>query len=103
MSQTQEDIPNAIPDVMLHDMLSKALPAVLQDMLAPVINLEMLKRKEALTEKEVEALYGISAYTLKAKRQKGGGPVYYQGVERGAVLYTHAAVKNYLDTLKKKV
>lgn len=84
-------------------MISESLPSVLQDMLTPVVNLEILKRKEALTEKEVEALYGISAYTLRAKRQKGGGPIYYQGVERGAVLYTHAAIRSYLDTLRKKV
>lgn len=62
--------------VMFETVVSESFQVVLQNMLAPVVSLELLKRKEALTEKEVEALYGISANTLRTKRARGGGPAY---------------------------
>ena len=65
--------------VMFETVVSESFQSVLQNMLTPVVNLELLKRKEALTEKEVEALYGISANTLRTKRARGGGPTYRQG------------------------
>lgn len=86
----------------LRTALCESLPHVLEDILAPVANLEMLKHKEALSEKEVQDLYGISANTLRTKRLRGGGPVFRQGPERGAVLYTHKDILAYLENIKKK-
>ena len=39
--------------VMFETVVSESFQVVLQNMLAPVVSLELLKRKEALTEKEV--------------------------------------------------
>ena len=88
--------------VMFETVVSESFQSVLQNMLTPVVNLELLKRKEALTEKEVDALYGISANTLRTKRARGGGPTYRQGPERGNVLYTHKDIVKYLENIKKR-
>lgn len=88
--------------VIFETIVSESFQSVLQGMLTPVVNLELLKRKEALTEKEVEALYGISANTLRTKRTRGGGPAYRQGPGRGTVLYTHKDIVNYLENIKKR-
>jgi hypothetical protein len=65
-----------------------------------VVRLELLKRKETLTTEEVEALYGLNASTLRKHRVNGTGPAYLKEGER--VLYTHPAVKKYLESRRQK-
>lgn len=58
--------------------LEKAVADALEKILAPVAEticeMERIRRKEYLTEKEVEKLFSLSAATLKTQRSRGGGP-----------------------------
>jgi hypothetical protein len=65
-----------------------------------VLALEILKRKETLTTEEVETLYGLNANTLRKRRLNGEGPAYSKHGDR--VLYTHVAVKKYLESRRQK-
>lgn len=82
---------------------SSTLRGVLKEILQPVVQLEIIKRKECLCETEVEKLYGIPAATLRHKRCRGGGPNYRQGAIKGSVIYTHEDIQDYLKTIKKRV
>lgn len=81
---------------------SSTLRNVLENMLQPVIDIEILRRKECLTAFEVETLYNIPETTLRTKRCRGGGPAFRQGVERGSVVYTHEDIKFWLNNIKKR-
>ena len=78
--------------------LEKAVADVLEKILAPVAEticeMERIRRKEYLTEKEVEKLFSLSAATLKTQRSRGGGPAYVKVNER--VLYKRYDVERYL-------
>jgi len=65
-----------------------------------VVELELLKRKETLTTDEVATLYGLNASTLRKRRMNGEGPAYSKDGDR--VLYTHAAVRKYLEARRQK-
>ena len=58
--------------------LEKAIAAALEKILAPVAEaiceMERIRRKEYLTEKEAALLFSLSAATLKTQRSRGGGP-----------------------------
>lgn len=84
------------------DQLSEAIQITLRDMLQPVVQLEILRRKQCLTPSEVEALYGIPATTLRNKRCNGCGPAFRQGAQRGTVYYTHEDVKAWFNSLRKR-
>ena len=60
--------------------LEKAVAAALEKILAPVAEviceMERIRRKEYLTEKEAALLFSLSAATLKTQRSRGGGPSY---------------------------
>jgi len=71
-----------------------------QGMPPEVLELEKLKRRETLTTKDVETLYGINVNTLCKYRSNGEGPAYIKDGEK--VLYTHAAVKKYLESRRQK-
>jgi len=60
----------------LHEALSMNIENAIERLLAPVAQIEKLKRKEYLTPEEVEAVYGLRASTLANKRSKGQGPEY---------------------------
>lgn len=78
--------------------LEKAVADALEKVLAPVAEticeMERIRRKEYLTEKEVEKLFSLSAATLKTQRSRGGGPPWVKQGNR--VLYHRANVINYL-------
>ncbi len=65
-----------------------------------VLELELLKRKETLTTEEVEILYGLKASTLRKRRMNGEGPAYSKDGDK--VLYTHTAIKKYLEAKRQK-
>lgn len=67
----------------------------LERLLAPVAEVERLKRKEYLTPEEVELVYGLKPKTLANKRMKAQGPEYIKDGER--ILYKQQAVKKYLE------
>lgn len=56
------------------DQIGSALRDVLAELLAPAARLEALRRKELLSGKEVEELYGLNSGTLRNWRSKGLGP-----------------------------
>lgn len=89
--------------LITQEEVSSTLKGVLEEMLKPIVVLEILKRKECLCELEVEKLYGIPAATLRHKRCRGGGPNYRQGAVKGSVFYTHDDIQVYLGSIKKRV
>ena len=67
----------------------------LERLLAPVADVERLKRKEYLTPEEVELIYGLKPKTLANKRLKAQGPEYIKDGDR--ILYRQQAIKKYLE------
>lgn len=67
----------------------------LERLLAPVAEVERLKRKEYLTPEEVELVYGLKSKTLANKRLKAQGPEYIKDGER--ILYKQQAIRKYLE------
>ncbi len=67
----------------------------LERLLAPVAEVERLKRKEYLTPEEVELIYGLKPKTLANKRLKAQGPEYINDGDR--ILYRQQAIKKYLE------
>lgn len=93
-----EDL-TAVMATIMSDIVASLVPQ--QPPVPPAaIELEKLKRKKALTTEEVAALYGLNAHTLRKHRVNATGPSY---IKHGAlVLYTHAAVKKYLESRRQK-
>lgn len=79
--------------------LEKTVATVLERLLAPVAEticeMERIRRKEYLTEKEVALLFSLSAATLKTQRSRGGGPTFLKVGMR--ILYPRAALDIYLN------
>ncbi|MDR2504208.1 MAG: hypothetical protein LBD82_07515 [Deltaproteobacteria bacterium] len=73
-----------------------AFEKAMKETLAPVGRLEMLKCKPSLTSKEVETLYGIPESSLRTWRCRGGGPRFCQPYEKGAVLYEHDDIRDFI-------
>ena len=76
-------------------ILTNNIDDALERLLAPVADVERLKRKEYLTPEEVELVYGLKPKTLANKRMKAQGPEYIKDGER--ILYKQQAVKKYLE------
>ena len=76
-------------------ILTNNIDDALERLLAPVAEVERLKRKEYLTPEEVELIYGLKPKTLANKRMKAQGPEYIKDGER--ILYKQQAVKKYLE------
>ena len=76
-------------------ILTNNIDDALERLLAPVAQVERLKRKEYLTPEEVELVYGLKPKTLANKRMKAQGPEYIKDGER--ILYKQQAVKKYLE------
>ena len=85
--------------------LEKAVADALEKILAPVAEticeMERIRRKEYLTEKEVEKLFSLSAATLKTQRSRGAGPKYIKQGTR--VFYSRKDVVSYLERQKGQV
>lgn len=83
------------------DFLTTAMATLHTTSMPPeAARLEVLKRKETLTTEEVEVLYGMKANTLRKRRVNGEGPAYSKDGDR--VLYTHTAIKKYLEARRQK-
>ena len=81
--------------IITDEAINRALEKVLAPALDVVCEMERLRRKEYLTEKEVALLFSLSASTLKTKRARGGGPDYVKIGSR--VLYARKALEAYLE------
>jgi len=75
--------------------ISSNIDSALERLLAPVAQVEKLKRREYLTPEEVELVYGLKATTLANKRSRAQGPEYVKDGEK--ILYKQQALKKYLD------
>lgn len=62
--------------------------------------LELLRHREYLTSKEIEALYGLNHKTLADWRSKGRGPTYIQ--DGGVILYRRLDVEAWLKSARKR-
>jgi hypothetical protein len=82
-------------DRSLHEEFATSIDSALERLLAPIAQVERLKRREYLTPEEVEIVYGLKAATLANKRSKAQGPEYVKDGDR--VLYRQQAVRAYLD------
>jgi hypothetical protein len=81
-------------------MLPVAAPAAVS---GAAERLEVLKRRELLTEGEVEELYGIPRASLNSMRSRGQGPAYITRGEGGRRIgYRHRDVQAYLDAGRVK-
>ena len=76
-------------------ILTNNIDDALERLLAPVAEVERLKRKEYLTPEEVELIYGLKPKTLANKRLKAQGPEYIKDGDR--ILYRQQAIKKYLE------
>ncbi|CAK7033110.1 MAG: hypothetical protein DESF_01393 [Desulfovibrio sp.] len=80
--------------------LEKAIADALEKILAPVAEviceMERIRRKEYLTEKEAALLFSLSAATLKTQRSRGGGPPYIKIGKR--TLYDKNSLASYLSS-----
>ena len=83
--------------------LEKAIANALEKILAPVVEaiceMERIRRKEYLTEKEVAQLFSLSVATLKTQRCRGGGPQFVKYGSR--VLYSAIEVGIYLQDKRR--
>ena len=79
--------------------LEKAIADALERVLAPVAEviceMERIRRKEYLTEKEAALLFSLSATTLKTQRSRGGGPPYVKDFHK--VLYSQKELAAYFQ------
>jgi hypothetical protein len=85
------------------DRIASNIESTLERLLAPVANVERLKRREYLLPEEVEIVYGLKASTLANKRSKAQGPEYVKDGDK--IYYRQQAVKAYLDarTIKTRI
>ncbi len=82
-------------DHSLEQTLSENLESTLERVLAPIAQIERLKRKAYLTPEEVEIVFGLKATTLANKRSKAQGPEYIKDGDR--IFYRPQTVSAYLD------
>lgn len=82
--------------------LEKAVADALEKILAPVVEaiceMERIRRKEYLTEKEAALLFSLSAATLKTRRSRGEGPSYIK--IGSSVFYSRAALRDFFESNK---
>lgn len=83
--------------------LEKAIADALERVLAPVAEviceMERIRRKEYLTEKEAALLFSLSTATLKTQRSRGKGPSYIK--EGSRILYSPQSIRSYLSHKEK--
>lgn len=82
--------------------LEKAVTSALEKILTPIAEvigeMERIRRKEYLTEKEAALLFSLSAATLKTQRSRGLGPSYVKA--EGRILYSREALRLHLEAHK---
>lgn len=90
MSAMTEAFNGALPPAQI----DTALREVLRELLAPAARLEELRRKELLSGKEVQELYGLPYGTLRNWKSKGLGPK--TTIFKTQVYYRHQDLQNFI-------
>lgn len=90
---TREDLASVLSEVLNALQRAASFPP-------EILELEKLRRKEYLTEAEVEKLFGLKQATLRKRRTTRDGPAYSKDGER--VLYSRQAVQQYLESRRQK-
>lgn len=63
-------------EIDLEKIIADTLEKILTPVAEAICEMERIRRKEYLTEKEAALLFSLSAATLKTLRSRGGGPEY---------------------------
>ena len=84
-----------VENIITAEAVDRALERAFAPVIDAVCEMERLRRKEYLTEKEAALLFSLPAATLKTKRVRGGGPDYVKIGSR--VLYARKALEVYLE------
>ena len=77
------------------EAIRRALERVMAPVRDAICEMERLRRKEYLSEKEVALLFSLPASTLRTKRFRGGGPEFVKLGSR--VLYARKALDAFLE------
>lgn len=80
--------------------IDMAMREVLAELLAPAARLEQLRRKELISGKEVEELYGLDRGTLDNWRSNGKGPAPTKIGQR--VYYRHEALQEFIRARQQR-
>jgi hypothetical protein len=83
-------------EASLGQTVSNNIESTLERLLAPIAEIEKLKRREYLSPEEVELEYGLKVSTLANKRMKAQEPGYIKDGEK--ILYKQQAVRQYLES-----
>lgn len=86
-------------DIELEKAIADALEKILAPVAEAICEMERIRRKEYLTEKEVALLFSLSAATLKTQRSRGEGPNYIKKGNR--ILYSPHSIRSYLRNKAK--
>ena len=82
-------------EIDLEKIIAETLEKILTPVAEAICEMERIRRKEYLTEKEAALLFSLSAATLKTARSRGGSPPYKK--IGGRVLYSKDALRVFLD------
>jgi len=99
---TLETVVRAFIRPILQEVLTEELKnlAMFSSPAAEVRELEVLRHKEYLNAKEVQALYGLNHKTLADWRGQGRGPAFTQ--DGYVILYRRQDVEAYLKSTKRR-
>lgn len=82
-------------EIDLEKIIAETLEKILTPVAEAICEMERIRRKEYLTEKEAALLFSLSAATLKTQRSRGGGPDYI-AIGRN-ILYKKSAIDRYIN------
>ena len=82
--------------LMAFELGKSAVEKILAPVVEVICEMERIRRKEYLTEKEAAILFSLSAATLKTQRSRGGGPVYIKIGNRA--LYSRMELQQFISS-----
>lgn len=82
-------------EIDLEKIIADTLEKILTPVAEVICEMERIRRKEYLTEKEVAALFSLPVATLKTQRSREGGPPYIKFNKK--ILYKRIAVEGYVS------
>lgn len=82
-------------EIDLEKIIAETLEKILTPVAEAICEMERIRRKEYLTEKEAALLFSLSAATLKTQRSRGSGPPYIKDSHR--ILYSQKELSSYLQ------
>ena len=82
-------------EIDLEKVIADALEKILSPVAEVICEMERIRRKEYLTEKEAALLFSLSAATLKTQRCHNTGPIYTKIGKK--ILYNRLKIEEYLN------